>query len=253
VFFCGAFSVIFPKLWSIPGCWLMPRLYDKESIRRHIEAAPVAAFNPGLVAECLRKQDVYRRSSILFVSPVPALQQVRINALVDGKTLVLPGPAIKKGFYRLKPYAVAFKDLGHAVSLQGLESFGTLLSPRALARLHIDLALTDCLAVAPDGGRLGRGTGFFDLAMAILAELGGVDDQTVFGAVGAPEQLMADILPQDSWDVPLHFFVAGPEPTLFTAGGRHLRVEWQALEKKRIRKIEPLWQLFQAAFPEQRK
>lgn len=223
----------------------MQRAPDKNSLRQEMAAAPLAAFNPGFVAECLRKQDVYRRSSTLFVSPAPALQQVRINALVDGKTLVLPGPALKKGFYLLKPYAVAFKDLGHAVSLKGIETFGTLLSMKALARLHVDLALTDCLAVAPDGGRLGQGTGFFDLAMAILAEVGGVDDQTVFGAVGAPDQLMIAVWPQDSWDVRLHFFVAGPEPVRLWAGGQHLRVEWPALAKKRIRKTEPLWQLSQ--------
>ncbi|MBU0681158.1 MAG: 5-formyltetrahydrofolate cyclo-ligase [Proteobacteria bacterium] len=223
---------------------------DKNSIRQQIQDAPYPSLNPGLIAECLRKQDIYRQSSLLFVSPTPQLNQIRINALIDGKTLLVPGPAIKKGFYLLKPYAISFKDLGHAVSLKGIESFGKLLSSAALTKLHVDLAITDCLAVAADGGRLGLGTGFFDLAMAILSDLGAVNTETRFGAVGVDEQLLSADLPQESWDVRLHFFLASSGFTLFPQDAQKVQVFWDVLEKKRIRKIEPLWHLYQAQFPE---
>jgi 5-formyltetrahydrofolate cyclo-ligase len=222
---------------------------EKNSIRQQIEDAPYPFLNPGLIAECLRKQDIYRQSSMLFVSPAPQLNQVRINALIDGKTLLIPGPAIKKGFYLLKPYAISFKDLGHAVSLKGIESFGKLLTSSALTKLHVDLAITDCLAVATDGGRLGLGTGFFDLAMAILSDLGAVNAETRFGAVGVDEQLLSADIPQESWDVRLHFFLANSGLTLFQQDEQNVQVFWDVLEKKRIRKIEPLWQLYQAQFP----
>lgn len=222
---------------------------DKERIRQRMEEAAGASLHPGKIAELLRRQDLYRRSDTLFVGPAPQLSQIRINALLDGKTLVVPAPAIKKGFYRLKPYATPFKDLSHAVSLKGLDSFGRLLAPAALARLHIDLALTDCLAVSPGGGRLGHGTGFFDLAMALLSEWGAVDSTTLFGAVGGQEQLLGEDLPQEGWDVRLHFFLSQQGISLFPGDMQQLHIFWEAVAKKRIRKIEPLWQLYQARHP----
>lgn len=222
---------------------------DKENVRQKMQEAELSPLHPGKIAEILRRQDVYRQSSALFVGPAPQLSQIRINALLDGKTLMVPAPAIKKGFYRLKPYVIPFRDLSHAVSLKGIEGFGKLLDSSGLAKLHIDLALTDCLAMGPGGERLGCGTGFFDLAMGILSELGAVDSETLFGAVGVQEQVLDEDLPQESWDVRLHFFLASQGLRLFPQDAQKLQVFWGALEKKRIRKIEPLWQLYQARFP----
>ncbi len=223
--------------------------HDKHSLRLKMQEVPLAPLHAGKVAEILRKQDVYRHSKILFVSPVPQLQQIRINALIDGKMLLMPGPAIKNGFYLLKPYVIAFKDLGHAVTLKGIESFGKLQTAKALGKLHIDLALTDCLALSANGCRLGSGTGFFDLAMGILADLGAVDSKTNFGAVGLVEQVVDEVFPQESWDVLLHYFLTSEGLRVLRQDEQKLQVVWDALEKKRIRKIEPLWQLYQANFP----
>ena len=222
---------------------------DKQDLRQKMEEISLSSFHPGKTAENLRKQDIYRRSSTLFVSPAPQLSQIRINALLDGKLLLMPGPALKKGFYRLKPYTLSFTDLGHAVSLKGIEMFGTLLHASGLAKLHIDLALTDCLAIDPEGGRLGMGTGFFDLAMGILGELGAADSETEFGAVGVAEQLVDTILPQDSWDVKMNFFLQSQELHMFTADKQQTGVVWEVLEERQIRKAEPLWQLFKARSP----
>ncbi len=223
---------------------------DKNGLRQRMQEAPLPPLHPGKIAEALRRQDVYRQSKTLFVSPSPQLNQVRINALLDGKMLLVPGPGIKKGFYLLRPYVVPFQDLGHAVALKGIEQFGKLLAMKGLRELHVDLALTDCLAVAPGGGRLGNGTGFFDLAMGILSDLGSVDGETLFGAVGVQDQLIGEEISLDGWDVQLHFFLTTEGLIPFEKESQRLQVIWDVVGKKRIRKIEPLWQLFQARFPE---
>lgn len=223
---------------------------DKKSLRLKFQEASLCQYHPGKTAESLRKQPEYRQSKILFVSPSPQLHQIRINALLDGKLLLMPGPAIKKGFYRFAPYKTSFKDLGHATSLKGVELFGKLLDGTTLKGLHVDMALTDCQAVDPSGGRLGQGTGFFDLAMGLLAELGGVDGETVFCAVGVQEQVVEEDLPQDSWDVKMNFFLHEEGMVPLQAGNQHPAILWDDLEKKRIRKVEPLWQLYKERFPE---
>lgn len=222
---------------------------DKEIWRQQFRsiAAPTAA--PGKLAEVIRAQACYRRSKTLFVAPAPLLQQVRINALLDGKILLMPGPALKKGFYLLRPYTVAFKDLGYAVTLKGLEGHGRPLDVAGLAELRVDLALTDCLAVDGNGGRLGHGTGFFDLAMAILAELEAVGAWTLFGAIGGADQLVDAALAQDPWDVAMHFLCHGQGVQQFAISPHQPVLCWDRLPKKRIRKSDLLWQLYQARFP----
>lgn len=225
--------------------------HDKNSLRQQMEEASLSIIShPGKIAEALRRQDVYRQSKTIFVSPAPLLSQVRINALLDGKTLLVPGPGIKKGFYLLKPYVIPFKDLGHGVALKGIEQYGKILTMKKLQELHIELALTDCLTVDSGGGRLGYGTGFFDLAMGILSDIGAVDKETLFGALGVHEQMASQELPQDSWDVRLNFLVTMEGLTPLFCESQELQVIWDVLEKKRIRKLEPLWQLYQQRFSE---
>lgn len=222
---------------------------DKSSRRRQLEQVALPVAGAGKLAETLRRQDIYRAGKTIFVSPAALLQQVRINALLDGKILLMPGPALKSGFYQLRPYTLSFKELGHAVTLKGLESCGTLLDQAALADLHVDLALTDCLAVDGAGRRLGHGTGFFDLAMAILAEMGAVGEETLFVALGCLEQLVEDELRQDPWDVRMHFFCHQHGLRQLAVERRQPAVRWEDLATKRIRKVEPLWRLSQVRFP----
>ncbi|PLX51045.1 MAG: 5-formyltetrahydrofolate cyclo-ligase [Desulfobulbaceae bacterium] len=222
---------------------------DKSSRRRQLEQMALPVAGAGKLAETLRRQNIYRAAQTIFVSPAPLLQQVRINALLDGKVLLMPGPGLKDGFYRLQPYSLSFKELGHAVTFKGLASRATLLDQAALADLHVDLALTDCLAVDASGARLGHGTGFFDLAMAILAEMGAVGEEALFVALGWPEQLVADALKQDPWDVRMNFFCHQHGLQELAAGRQQPAVRWENLETRRIRKIELLWRLSQARFP----
>ncbi|MBU3937029.1 MAG: hypothetical protein KKD53_05830, partial [Proteobacteria bacterium] len=74
----------------------------------------------GKSAEIVRRLEKYRDAKRIFVGPTARLQQIRINALTDGKELLVPAPGLKEGFYLLAPYEIPFKHLAFAVGYNGL-------------------------------------------------------------------------------------------------------------------------------------
>lgn len=197
----------------------------------------------GKVAEQVRRLAPYRSARQIFVSPSPMLSQIRINALVDGKELFLPGPGLKDGFYRLLPYVVPFRELAYAVSFKGLDRYGKIVPVEEIGQLSLDLMFTEVVAVDSCGGFLGDGQGFFDLSVALLAELNGLTGATELYGLGADAQLLQDDLPLDIWDVRLNGFVTASGLRPFHNESVSARVCWEILSQKRIKKITPLWKL----------
>ena len=78
---------------------------SKESIRQEwlerLKKQPHKPIPWGKAAETLRKLQPYRDASTVFASPATSLLQARINCLLDGKNLVIPGPSLRNGFYLL--------------------------------------------------------------------------------------------------------------------------------------------------------
>ena len=201
------------------------------------DTAPLAG--QGKIAEAIRRLDAYRQCRQIFVSPAKELAQIRINALFDGKELIMPGPGLKEGFYRLQPYVVPFTKLAFAVSLIGLPTHGQLLRHQDLSQLAVSLLITEALAVDGHGHRLGDGSGFFDLACAILKQCGGLTEQPTVWAVGVAP--LAEDLPVDQWDVTMHGLIGQQGGIFFPPAGALPDIDWQLLPKQRIKKMTPLW------------
>ena len=197
----------------------------------------------GKLAEQVRRLAGYREAHCIFAGPDPMLEQVRINALGDGKTLIMPGPSLREGFYLIKPYSVPFKDLKHAVTYKGLVQHGKHLLVEDIAGLAIDLFFTEILCVDPNGVFIGNGYGFFDLGVALLAEFGGVAENAQVYGVGVGEQLLDDELVRDGWDVAVNGLVTVDGVTQLGQGRIETTVDWEALPERRIKKIAPLWKL----------
>ncbi|MDD5759076.1 MAG: 5-formyltetrahydrofolate cyclo-ligase [Desulfobulbaceae bacterium] len=210
----------------------------KEEWRQKYQEMPPLA-NPGKIAEAVRRLDAYRQCRQIFVSPAADLAQIRINALLDGKELIMPGPGLKEGFYLFHPYVIPFAKLAFAVSLKGLPIHGTLLRHPELSKLSISLLITEALAVDRSGHRLGDGSGFFDLACAILKQCGALTKATTILAVGTTPETAE--LPIDPWDVTVHGLIGAQGEFLFSSGGDLPKIDWQQLPKQRIKKVTPLW------------
>lgn len=216
----------------------------KESRRRLLSSSgpPLAMAEAGRLAQHLRAFEAYRGAACLFVSPAPILKQLRINALLDGKSLLMPAPGLHDGFYLFAPFTIAFPRLAQAVTPQGMARYGRRLTTGQLAGLDLALLVTDALAVDPCGGMLGDGNGFFDLAAAILAATGALAPQTLVVGAGPA---VARALPAEPWDVRADYRLdgAGLTPCQTTAAAGSWPIFWQQLPLVRIRRITPLWQL----------
>ena len=210
-----------------------------------ISSLPSAAAN-GKTAEQLRRVPGYREAQQVFVSLEPELEQVRINCLVDGKVLVMPSPGLKNGFYQLAPFSVPFRDLGFAVSAKGVSKCGKRLGIQAIGELAIEMFVTTCLAVDRTGTFLADGNGFFDLSWGIMSMTGGAEKTATVYVVVNENQVRAESFPMAPWDVKADFIVTRNEITKTGAERRkEKKIFWDILPKKRIRKITPLWQLYQ--------
>jgi len=198
----------------------------------------------GKVAELVRRLAQYREAKRIFVGPTARLQQIRINALTDGKELLAPAPGLKEGFYLLAPYEIPFKHLNYAVGYKGMAQYGRRVAVDELCQGPVGLLITDCLAVDSAGYFVGDGKGFFDLAVAILAELHGLTPNAEAYAVGEQAQLLGQEIERGAWDVRLNGFIT-PEGIALHNPGSHVEqsVLWDMLPPKRIRKITPLWKL----------
>lgn len=219
----------------------------KQALREEMALLPAALPRgpSGRAAELLRRESAYRAARQIFVSPVPALQQVRINSLLDGKDLIVPAPGLKDGFYLLKPYSIPFHQLPHGVSMKGFAKAGQRLSRPEVESLAVSLFVTDAVAVDLQGNRLGDGLGFFDLSVAILAALGAISREALVAAFVHQEQ-MADVnLPVACWDVPADIIVT--EQQVFRTEqvpASPRRIFWEHLPDRKIRRITPLWWLW---------
>lgn len=201
------------------------------------DAAP--AGGGGAIAEALRRLAPYRQCRRIFVAPAPALAQIRINALLDGKELIMPGPGLKEGFYRLRPFVVPFTKLAMAVSHKGLPLLGQLIHHQELPGLAIEVLITDALAVDTRGQCLGDGSGFFDLACAILRQTGALAERPAIWAAAVPHR--PELLPTDPWDVRVQGLIEAHGLFAFPPGHEIPAIDWPSLPQQRIKKVTPLW------------
>ncbi|MBU0967683.1 MAG: 5-formyltetrahydrofolate cyclo-ligase [Proteobacteria bacterium] len=218
----------------------------KQALREEL-ALRVAAGPKGLsgrTAELLRRDTAYRSARQVFVSPVPSLQQVRINCLLDGKELIVPAPGLKDGFYLLKPYSIPFQQLPYSVTLKGFAKAGQRMTRPEVESLAVSLLVTDAVAVDRQGNRLGDGLGFFDLSVAILTTMGAISRDALVATCIHEEQMVEQPLPIACWDVPIDIIVT--EQQVFRTeqvSASPRSIFWEHLPDRKIRKITPLWWL----------
>jgi hypothetical protein len=95
-----------------------------------------------------------------------------------------------------------------------------------------------------EGGRLGNGTGYFDLSCALLSANGWLADAPHILAVVDQSQQVTEPLPRELWDVAMTGVVTVEGCEIFADQARsEFSIYWKELGAGRIKKITPLWQL----------
>lgn len=194
----------------------------------------------GKLAENLRRLECYRQSRQIFVDPSLLLRQTRVNVLLDGKELIMPSAGLKDGFYLLKPFSIPFKSLVMGVTYNGLQRYGRRLDYGEISALAIDLFIGETYAVDRQGNRLGDGAGFFDLAIAILAELGGMAPKSrIVAAIDDIAKITED-LPVESWDCKCAMILEPNGVEVLADSSPVPGIFWDAIAMERIKRISPL-------------
>lgn len=194
-------------------------------------------------AERLRGLEVYRQAKTIMVPPDQAQLQVRINALMDGKQLIMATPGLRDGFYLLEKRNIKIKYWRSAARSSGVRRFGRKLDTTRSEIGEIDLLATGAVAVGLQGGRIGKGSGYFDLEYMILREIGSVTEATPICALVDDCQVLEQV-PMEVKDVAVDCIIT-PTRVITTERtlSRPAKVPWAELNERHIKGMRPLKEL----------
>jgi 5-formyltetrahydrofolate cyclo-ligase len=194
-------------------------------------------------AERLRGLMSYQRAGTIMVPPDQAQLQVRVNALLDGKRLIMATPGLRDGFYLLHKGEIKVRDWKQAARSSGVRRFGKRLDTTRQEIGAIDLLVTGAVAVDLKGGRIGKGSGYFDLEYMILQEIGSVNEGTPIIALVDDLQVREEVS-MERKDVAVDFICT---PTRVIQIERHLerpsKILWDLLAERTIKGMRPLKEL----------
>jgi 5-formyltetrahydrofolate cyclo-ligase len=189
---------------------------------------PPAFAGINRAAERLRRQPEYLRANLLAVMPDPALLQVRINALQDGKVLLAATPGLKQGLVRVTAQDVPLPLRSRDLRGGALFKAGKPLRLPGAKLGKVGLVVGAVLVVDGQGNTLGDGRGLLELFWALLARLGAAGPRTPLAVLAAPEQVLGDTLPREPCDRGADL-VATPERVLRLAGAARPAPDLSAL------------------------
>ncbi|MDP2733141.1 MAG: 5-formyltetrahydrofolate cyclo-ligase [Hoeflea sp.] len=162
----------------------------------------IADFEGGEAAVArLIDHSFYRDSSFIFITPDNCLDRLRLQALIDGKTILMTTYSIKRGFWILDPKVIAPELYLYASTLDGMERIAKPVSLREIQQMPpIDFMVTGTGAINHEGVRFGKGHGFFDAEWGMLYQLGRITTATPSAAVVHDCQVLDETLTPDVYD-----------------------------------------------------
>ena len=160
--------------------WDLLRQVAKPDSRFHYDFAHMHPDFDGSAAAGERLlQGLESPPDLAFSVPDGAATPTREALLRAGARVVVSTYCMRRGFRLLDPSAIAPADFAFAATLDGLERFGRPVSVAEVANLgRMELMVTGCAAVSPNGVRFGRSYQYFDIEWGVLAELGVVTERT---------------------------------------------------------------------------
>ena len=198
-------------------------------------------------AELLTKLPIWQQAKAIKCNPDSPQIPVRLRALQDGKRLYMAVPRLtdRRCFVELTAEDLHSRNipLAEAAIAKKAVTCGRLVSFEEMQ--PIDLVIVGCVAVTRNGGRTGKGAGFADLELAMLAEFGLVKTDTPIVTTVHPLQIVADSrLPMQAHDWALNWIVTPDEVIeTNTIYPRPTGLNWEELRPEQLAKIPILRKL----------
>ena len=196
-------------------------------------------------ARRLADTDEWAGASTLKSNPDSPQWPVRQLALRDGKVVYMAVPRLAEHdpFFLLDPAHLA-DDPRTASSIKGAARSARTVNIDELE--PVDLVVTGCVGIDEAGARLGKGGGFSDLELAVAAEAGLVNaDTVVVTTVHERQVLPRGDVPTTDHDLHVDVIVT-PERVLRCARPRSWtlpRILWEDLTEEKIAAIPLLARL----------
>ena len=187
----------------------------------------------------------YQRASLIFITPDNCLDRLRLQALRDGKTVLMTTYAIRRGFWVLDPREIGDEHLLYASTLDGMERVGKHVDLESISRMPaIDYMVTGTGAINMQGIRFGKGHGFFDAEWGMLHRLGRITEATPAAAVVHDCQVLDEVLVPDTFDTVVDVIFT-PTRTIEVAQPHKptCGILWDRLDPVMYETIPPLQQL----------
>ncbi|OAG28688.1 5-formyltetrahydrofolate cyclo-ligase [Thermodesulfatator autotrophicus] len=192
-----------------------------------------------VAAEKAAETEAFRKARFIKANPDSPQLPLRVKALFEGKTIFMAVPKLKaeKPFLRLDPQKLKVHPL-RAATIKGAFKYGEPVSPEDMP--EIDLVITGCVAVTRRGKRLGKGGGFADLELAILAHFAKISPETPVLTTIHPLQVVEEI-PLEEHDFSVDI-IATPEEVIYAEGPKRFvdRIIWEALSEDKLKAIPVL-------------
>jgi 5-formyltetrahydrofolate cyclo-ligase len=143
--------------------------------------------------------DVWHHAAVVKTGPDRAQQPVRERALYEGKLLYMAVPrlAAEQPFYVLDPHTLTVPLVKAA---DRTVAAGIAPTVNTDAMRPVDLVVCGSVAVNTHGARLGKGAGYSDIEIALLAEAGLRSQRTTIVTTVHDLQVIDDDLPVQAHD-----------------------------------------------------
>ena len=197
-------------------------------------------------ADALRQCREWQSAGALKANPDSPQLPVRQRALDDGKMLYMAVPrlASDQPFMMLDPERLSVPSR-QAASISGAAKYGRPVDVTDME--PADLVITGCVAVSPDGARLGKGGGFSDLEYAVAWEAGLIGPGTVVATTVHDCQVLDDRrIPVTDHDFRLDLIVTPTDVVRCRARSRRrvrAGIRWDELTSEKIESIPLLARL----------
>jgi 5-formyltetrahydrofolate cyclo-ligase len=179
------------------------------------------------------------RASVVKANPDRAQAEVRRHVLDGGGLLytAVPRLAAPEPFYEIDPDALSASAAVLATG-RGAARHAPLTP---LDRMRpVDVVVCGSVAVNRQGTRIGKGAGYSDIEMALLAQAGLIGEHTLIVTTVHSLQLIDEPIPAAEHDVSVDLVVTPDGIVECPPGRRPAGIAWQALEEEKIAAIPVL-------------
>lgn len=206
-------------------------------VRGHIPDFTGSAAAASLLAD-LR---VWQAAHVVKVVPDRAQYPVRVRALQDKKLVYMAVPRLAEArpFYCLDPETLELDP-----EAAGERATAARIAPTVGvdAMQPVGLIVCGSVAVHKSGARLGKGAGFSDIEMALLAEAGLLNDDTTIATTVHELQVLDDDLPEEDHDFRVDLIITPERVIQCESGKRPTGLDWTNLTDEQIASIPVLEQ-----------